>query len=430
MFSNTFIKYFLLLISIIGNNHVYSNVFRPYKDRIIDKKVLYFSTHPQNEPLLQPFINLNSQEKIQICFDYKGEYKDFNYKIIHCNSDWSKSDLDEFEYIDGFIDNQITDYENSFNTNINYCHYKLNIPNQDVNLKKSGNYKLIIFDSYNEKDTVLIASFSLIEPLVDIKGRVRTATRPEFINTSQEIDFDIDHTRLKLFNAATDLKVYIWQNGDYLRRRKLKPAFIRSNIISYDYNDINVFKGGNEFRNFNSQNLKYLTRYIKDVEYDNDEIIVNLFPDYNRFYKPYIYERDINGNYVISAENKTDPNIEADYTKVFFTLAMANPLDKEIYVFGKLSNWNIEERFKMKYNLQIRAYTLNKLLKQGYYNYKYVVFDTKTKEIDKTFLEGSHYETENDYFVAVFYRDISKNYDRLVGYKRFNSSNVRTRDSY
>lgn len=426
MFSNTFLKFFFLFLSVMGASQIRGNTKTYHNDTIIDKNLLYYSTHPENDPLSLPLIKINTEEKIRLSFDYKGEYTDFSYKIIHCDYKWDKSEINEFEYIDGFIDNQITDYENSFNTNINYCHYNINIPNQDIKLKKSGNYKIIVYKDYNEDDIVFISSFSIIEPLIDIKGRVKPASNPKYVKTSQEIDFEINHSRIKLFNPSSDLEVFVWQNGDCKGSKIIKPSFIRNNTLSYNYNQENIFEGGNEFRNFNIQNFKYLSRYIKNVEYNGDEVNVYLFPNYNRFYKPYIYERDINGFYIIKAENKTDPNVESDYANVNFILAMDNPLDKEIYVFGALSNWNISEKFKMKYNLKIRAYTLNTLLKQGYYNYKYVVYDKKMNKIDKSFIEGSHYETENDYFVAVYFRDISKNYDRLVGYKRFNSSNVKT----
>lgn len=368
-----------------------------------------------------PIIELNSEEKIQLNFDYLQEdSQDLVYQIEHCNADWKKSSLSEFKYLEGFSTNFITNYELSFNTNINYTNYSLEIPNNDIKLNKSGNYNIIVYKDEEKKDTLFIARFYIIESLVNIKGRVRTCTNPRYIETSQEIDFSVENTKLKIFDPINDLKTYIWQNGDQSNRKELKALFIQDNIYSYDYNEENVFLAGNEFRQFKTTNNKYIGRFIDSVTEDANYSYYNLSPAYNRHYKKYIYERDINGRYIISVDNKNNVNTEADYTYVNFTLAMDTPLNKDIYIYGKLTNWSLQDKFKLKYDLRIRAYTLSLLLKQGYYNYEYVVSDKNN--IDRNFIEGSHYQTENDYYIAVYYKDYSNSYDRLIGFKQLNSS--------
>lgn len=421
MFYNIFFR-FLVLFSFImiilkadAQNREVQNAI------IIDPNIHTLNVYSRNDINAFPIIELNSKQKIQINFDYfEEDSQDLVYQIIHCDADWNNSNLSEFKYIEGFNQNYITNYNLSFNSNINYTNYSLDIPNDDIQLTKSGNYKLLAYKTEDQIDTLFVAKFYIIESLAKIKGRVRSTSNPKLIDTSQEVDFTVDHSNVKVFNQSTDLRTFLWQNEDQSNRRELKPLFIRGNVCSFDYNEENVFPAGNEFRQFNTSSTKYIGRFIKSVSEENNYTYFSLRPSYNRHFKRYVYERDDNGNYVINAENKNDPNTEADYVYVNFTLAMDTPLDKDIYVYGKLSNWGIREQFKMKYNLKLRAYTLSLLLKQGYYNYEYVTFDKET--IDRTFIEGSHNQTENNYSIAVYLKDYANSYDRLIGYKELNST--------
>jgi len=75
----------------------------------------------------------------------------------------------------------------------------------------------------------------------------------------------------------------------------------------------------------------------------------------------------------------------------------------------------------MKWNMEKGQYELSLLLKQGYYNYCYAWKDFIDKKIKLNALEGSHFETENDYYISVYYGKPTDRYDRLVGYQKFNS---------
>lgn len=388
---------------------------------IKDNDIHTLNIFSRNDVNAFPIIELNSKQKIQINFDYfQDESQDLVYQIIHCNADWKASNLSEFKYIEGFNQNYITDYNLSFNTNINYTNYSLELPNEDIQLTKSGNYKLFVYKTESQEDTLFIAKFYIIERLAKIKGRVRTATNLEFLETSQEVDFTVDHSNVKVFNQNSDLRTFVWQNEDQANRKELKPLFIRGNECSYDYNEENVFSAGNEFRQFNTSNIKYIGRFIHSISDNKNFTYFNLSPAYNRHFKKYSYERDINGNYIINSDNKNDPNTESDYVYVNFSLAMDTPLDKDIYIYGKLSNWSIKSQFKLKYDIKIRAYTLSLLLKQGYYNYEYIVRDDDT--IDRNFIEGSHNQTENNYSISVYLKDYSNSYDRLIGFRQLNST--------
>jgi len=119
-----------------------------------------------------------------------------------------------------------------------------------------------------------------------------------------------------------------------------------------------------------------------------------------------------------------DQFIASEYVLAYFTLATDQPVNGgDVYIFGELSDWRIEDAYRMKYNSQDRQYETEVMLKQGYYNYMYAF--QKTDDIDTqkfTFaeVEGNWFETDNDYHILIYYRPFGKRYDQLIGSRSFN----------
>jgi hypothetical protein len=74
----------------------------------------------------------------------------------------------------------------------------------------------------------------------------------------------------------------------------------------------------------------------------------------------------------------------------------------------------------MFYDTNNNKYLNSLLLKQGVYDYTYVWID-KDGKADDFALEGSYFETENDYQLLVYYRPSGARWEELVGYKLLNS---------
>ena len=69
----------------------------------------------------------------------------YTYTVVHMNAERTKeSDLLSSEYLTGFTTADITDYEHSINTTREYTHYWFTFPNADMQLTKSGNYRLTV----------------------------------------------------------------------------------------------------------------------------------------------------------------------------------------------------------------------------------------------------------------------------------------------
>jgi hypothetical protein len=61
------------------------------------------------------------------------------------------------------------------------------------------------------------------------------------------------------------------------------------------------------------------------------------------------------------------------------------------------------------------------MMKQGYIDYCFAFLPNGSSKPDLTTLEGSHFQTENDYAILVYLRDFTIRTDRLVGVRFLNS---------
>jgi len=75
----------------------------------------------------------------------------------------------------------------------------------------------------------------------------------------------------------------------------------------------------------------------------------------------------------------------------------------------------------MKFNFDRKGYEINLFLKQGYYNYIYVLKEKGKTTGDETVIEGSHWDTENDYTIYVYFHETGSFYDRLVAVNFLNT---------
>ena len=96
----------------------------------------------------------------------------------------------------------------------------------------------------------------------------------------------------------------------------------------------------------------------------------------------------------------------------------------ELYLFGAFSDWELKDNFKLRYNLADKRYEGSVYLKQGYYNYHYALKDTNTGLIDVSFIEGTHYQTRNDYYIYVYYRSTSDRFDQCIGFVKTSSQEL------
>ena len=380
----------------------------------------------QGFELSNPVIGLNEDQKLVMKFDeLSSDVKDFYYTIIHCDADWKESYIPQSDYLDGFPENPVDDYAMSFNTTFSYVNYRIVLPNEHVRFKVSGNYVLVVYEDSDKEKIVLTQRFQVYETSVSISGTVRRATNDAFKGESQEVDFTVYHPNLGILNPREEVKVVIMQNYRWDNAiSNLKPLYIRDGELIYDYNRENVFKAGNEFRYFDIRTNRMNGENVFATDFLRPYFHKTLTPDEIRTNKNFFQYKEMNGKYTVESQEQEvrDFDTECDYNFVHFTLPMESPLiGGSVNVFGALTQWNANKGNEMTYNFTESQYELTLLLKQGYYNYIYVYVPQGARVADHTNIEGSFWETENDYQVFVYYRDLAGRYDRLVGYTLLNS---------
>ncbi|WP_297090145.1 DUF5103 domain-containing protein [uncultured Draconibacterium sp.] len=368
------------------------------------------------------------QEDITLVFkfdDLSENVKDYYYTIIHCDADWNESYIAQEEYIDGFVENPVDDYAMSFNTTFNYVNYRIEIPNDNLKFKLSGNYALVVYEDQDKEKRVLSKRFHVYENAVRIEGTVRRATLDAFKGTNHEVDFKVHHPNVPILNPRDEVKVVIMQNNRWDNAiRNLKPLYIRDRVLDYDYNKENVFPAGNEFRYFDIRTNRMNGENVIATDFHRPYYHKTLNLDEVRANKRFFSYEEMNGMYLVESQDQEvrDFDTECDYNFVHFTLPLEAPLlGGSVNVFGALSNWNANKSNEMTYNFDRGQYELTLLLKQGYYNYMYVYVPQGAKSADHTNIEGSFWETNNDYQIMVYYRDLAGRFDRLVGYTQLNS---------
>lgn len=395
-----------------------------YEDHVYKKNIKTIQLHDESYELSQPILNLESQERLKLSFDdLDADLKNYSYTLIHCNANWEPSDLQPAEYIDGFADNTITDYRYSFNTLQKFTHYNTVFPNNATRITKSGNYILKVYMDGNPENIVITKRFMVYQNKISIVSKVTAASIIEDRNYKQELDFTINHEGYPITNPFGDLKIVITQNNRWDNAKtNLKPVFVKDEELVYDYDQDNVFTGGNEFRYFDMKSIRYHSERIYSVNTDTAGNHVTLYTDEKRDFKRYSTYTDINGKYLIKIQEGTNSEVEADYCYVNFFLPYDNALtDGNLYVFGAFNDWKCNRDNLMHYNEKRFGYECTLYLKQGYYNYEYVFLKDGETAADETIIEGMHYETENDYTIYAYHRKQGTFYDQLIGVKRLNS---------
>lgn len=363
-----------------------------------------------------PVIDLNKGEYLEVNFDELSHgYKDYYYSIIHCNADWTQSMLSTFEYLTGFDNNPIEDYVTSFNTQVDYTHYRITLPNDRVGLKVSGNYMLSVYDQ-SDKQVVLRACFSVIERSVNTGASVSATTDIDSHRNHQQVSVRINYSAYPIQNPMTDLQVFVFQNNRLDNQVKLNQAsFMGTNEIVFEHNKDLIFKAGNEFRRFECVNFRYNGLGVNSIEYFEPYTHIVLEKDLPRT-RNYVYDQDQDGRYMIRTSQGEDNDSEGEYMFVHFSLPWEDPLlEGTIHLNGELTGYLFNDDSKMIYNFERKAFEKSLLLKQGSYNYQYLFVPTRSTIGQTRLIEGDYYQTENEYRVMVYHRPPGGRYDKLIG---------------
>ncbi len=372
-----------------------------------------------------PVIELNGAEALVLRFDdLQSTVENLSYTVVHCDADWKPSDLMPGQYLTGAMSDYIMAGQLSYNTLQPFIQYELEFPNDMVRIGRSGNYLLKVYRGSDQDDLVLTRRFLVFEQKVQIDARVLASRNVELRDAAQQVDLTIRHPQLPVQDAFRDIKVAVLQNmrWDDLRTG-FKPRFVRGSELVYDFPDPGLFMGNNEYRNIDLKDLRMLTQRVSRIAPGPGDNITEAWvtPEAKRNIRVYFDQPDINGKYLVRNDWVDGDPLGADYVLVHFTLPMPAPLMDDVYVYGGFSDFLCRKENRMTWSAEHKAYTASIVMKQGFIDFTYATLSAKTTVPDLTAIEGSHFQTENDYLVLVYFTDFQQRCDRLVGMRFVNS---------
>ena len=421
----------ILLVMAMGSQAQYSTQVLDRDIRTLRVRYLIEALEPSGN-VSRPYLVLpesgvidgsDETNTLEVSFDcLSHDINHYTYEVVHCDKYWQLSDISSYEYLDGFTSADITDYERSMNTQQEYTHYSFVFPNDDMQLKASGNYMITIYEDGNQENVVVRLCFQVVEPLMEIEAKVRANTDVEFNGRFQQLDIDVHTGELDLKNAG-DVALLVQQNARIDNQQYiLKPTFVEPNRLRYVNNRNLIFEGGNEFRRFDSYSTYYAGYNVNSVVYEQGEYHVLLEVDEVRGTMAtgagreglgYLTDVDANGQWVVNCEKTDYVDTDAEYMWVHFCLPVKQPIVSPVFVGGDLFYNQYTMDNMMQYDAENRCYYLYSYLKQGGYNYMYYMLDDNKMSLLP--VEGSHWQTDNEYAVWVYYRPFGARYDRLVG---------------
>jgi len=390
------------------------------KDRAYEPQIKTIQLHPLGAPYQPAVIELHAQNLVLTFDDLQTNHENYYVRIEHCTYNWQESLLQDLDYLSEYNEFPITQYEYSVDTHIPYIQYAFAVPR----VKLPGNYLIHVYRDSDKEDIILTRRFMVYETMVSFIKEDNLVTSGTVATVNQQLNFTIQYKNLQIQNALTDIHVVIRQNQRWDNlAMDLRPAFIREIEKELEYRffeDGQMFKGGNEFRFFDIRSLNNPGRNVASVDRMKKPAEVFVMRDKSRGHEAYGQYEDVNGDFFVS--NYDAPAVYTNYANINFTLE-SDPIQGDVYVMGGFTDWNKTEQNKMVYDDAQHAYLSTILLKQGLYDYQYVVSGSS---IPTYYFEGSHFQTENWYEVFVYYKPFKPNADLLIGYLRF-EKNARRR---
>lgn len=382
--------------------------------------VQLFADGNQNK---EPLIPLdNPLYRLTLSFDLLGtEGAVLNYTFIHCSNDWLPTDIQRTSYASGFDYGRIDDFDFSRNTLVDYVHYQINFPDEDMFPLISGNYLLVVYDDdLREENIYFTRRFMVYDEKAGINASVpRYCDDLALSDTHQQINIKVTMPSIMTGNVQQYANMTIRQNGRWDNAAiGVKPSFVYPDYISYEHNELTVFEAANQYRRLNFSNFYFQSENIARIYQTDDYYVIDYATCESRAKKPYITYEDIHGEkYIYIANEGYETATEADYAWVNLFLKWPVPLsDADLYVMGAVNDWRFDERNLMRYDYNLHGYLCQMLLKQGYYNFMFVTADRDTGWVSTELTAGNHWETDNIYRIYLYYYNANKGYDELIGY--------------
>jgi len=417
------LKYILINIFLLFTYGLTAQV----ADSIYKNNIKTVRFHNYGNQLSIPVINLNTTDQVELHFDdLQAGVKYYYYTYQLCDKNWMPINLSQFDYLKGFTQMRINNYRFSSIAFTKYTHYQATLPEKNSYPTKSGNYLLKVFLDGDTSRLAFAKRLLVVDNKSIISAKITQPFSPQYFRTHQRLEFNVNINGLNAFSAAQQISVVVLQNNRWDNAvTNIAPTFVRGNSLEYSTENNLIFPSGKEWRWLDLRDFHLQTDRVKSAEYKKYSTDVYVRTDVQRSGERYVYYRDLNGMYIVETTQSINPFWQSDYATVHFSYLppdSAGYNKNDIYLFGQLTDYAFTDSTKMQFNSAKGLYETDLFLKQGYYNYTYVVAD-KNNGANRMEVDGNYFEAENSYTILVYYKSFTSRSDELIGAATINSRN-------
>ena len=390
------------------------------RHQVISPNVKSLEVILNNDFTALPILQLGSDDHLQIGFDELSH--DYHRYVCHlepCNPDWTPADgIFESDWLVGFNDVPIDDYENSINTRTLYTHYSFQFPNTQCRIKMSGNYRIYINDEDSDDENVAIIEFRVLEQLTHVGLGVTTNTDIDLNKSHQQVSMTVNLNNINVTRPEEQIQTFVMQNGrEDNMKENVAPNYITPQSLRWEHNRHLIFEAGNEYHKYEILDPRHITMGLAAMTWDEDSETYHAVPYPCSVQSSYLYDEDANGAFLLRNSDNYEATRTSEYVFVHYLLKVNQPYDNaRILIDGR---WTTEDKdnYVMSYDESQKAYHGVILQKLGYYNYQFLMedLDGTTHQVPE---EGSFFQTENTYQAFVYYRGTGERTWRLVGYQQ------------
>lgn len=407
--------YLLINFFILFNDTVAAQV----ADSIYHHNIKTVRLHNYGNQLSLPIINLNTGDQVELHFDdLQGDVKYYYYTFQLCDKDWKPVNLSQFDYLKGFTQMRINNYRFSSIAFTKYTHYQVILPEKNSYPIKSGNYLVKVFLDGDTSKVAFTKRLLVVDNKSTIGARITQPFSPQYFRTHQRLEFNVNITGLDAFSAAQQVKVVVLQNFRWDNAAiNIAPTFVRGSSLEYNTENNLIFPAGKEWRWLDLRDFHLQSDRVKSAEYNKKATEIFVKTDNERATERYVYYRDINGMYSVETTQSINPYWQSDYATTHFSFLPPDSMqypDKDVYLFGQLTNYAFTDSTRMTFNTGKGVYETDLFLKQGYYSYSYLLVD-KNNLANRQEVDGNYFEAENTYTILVYYKSFTNRSDELIG---------------
>jgi len=398
-------------------------------DAVYSPRIKTVLLYPVGNQLAMPVIQLGAVGALELHFDdLDANVKYYSYTYQLCNADWTPAMLSQFDFIRGFSQQRLTTYRLSSVAYTRYTHYQATLPEQNCVPIRSGNYILKVFLNGDTTKLIFTKRMMVVKEASAISAQIQQPFNGQIFRTHQKLQFKVAlNEQLNVVNQFQQIHVVIMQNNRWDNAvTNIRPSFFSRNTLEYNTENDAVFPAGKEWRWLDIRSFRFQSDRIQSAKYSTAATDIIVKPDADRSPQRFNFFRDNNGMFTIETTENVNPMWQTDYATVHFSFVPANKStfpDKDVFMVGQLTGYNLDDSAKMIYNTATGAYERSLFLKQGYYDYCYATIDHNDKKRIPSFefTEGNYWETENNYTILVYYRQLAGRADELVGIATVNS---------